>query len=72
MNLLKLLAVVLIVAGVLGLLYGGFTYTRKTHDAKLGPLEVSVRDKETLHIPTWASVGAIAVGAGLLWVRGKR
>lgn len=72
MNLLKLLAVVLIVAGVLGLLHGGFTYTRKTHDAKLGPLEVSVQDKETLHIPTWASVGAIAVGTVLLLARGKR
>jgi len=71
-NALKLVALVLIAAGVIGLLYGGFTYTKTTHDAKIGPIEFSVKDKETVNIPIWAGVGAIVVGAGLLFVPGKQ
>jgi TRAP-type C4-dicarboxylate transport system permease small subunit len=70
-NVLKVIALVLIVAGIAGLLYGGFTYTKTTHEAKLGPLELSVKDKETVNIPVWAGVGAIVVGAGLLFVPAK-
>ena len=62
----------LIVAGIIGLVYGGFTYTKTTHDAKIGPLEFSVKDKETVNIPVWAGVGAIVVGGALLFVRTKR
>ena len=68
----KIIALVLIIAGVLGLAYGGFTYTKETHDAKIGPLELSVKDKETVNIPVWAGVGAIVVGAGLLLAGGRR
>lgn len=68
MNIIKLVAIVLIVAGALGLIYGGITYTRSTHDAKIGPIELSVKDKKTVGIPVWAGVGAIVVGAGLLLV----
>jgi uncharacterized membrane protein YidH (DUF202 family) len=68
----KIIAIVLIVAGVLGLAYGKFTYTKETHDAKIGPLELSVKDKETVNIPMWVGVGAIVVGAGLLLAGGKR
>jgi len=50
-------AVVLIVAGVLGLVYGSFSYTKETHEAKLGPLELSVSDKQTVNVPVWAGVG---------------
>jgi hypothetical protein len=71
MNATKLVAIVLIVAGLLGLVYGSFTYTKETHDAKIGPLEMSVKDKETVNIPVWAGVGAIVVGAGLL-LAGRR
>lgn len=71
MNALKLVAVLLIAAGLIGLLYGGFTYTKTTHDAKIGPIEFSVKDKETVNIPIWAGVGAIVVGAVLL-VAGKK
>lgn len=67
----KIVAVVLIVAGVLGLVYGSFSYTKETHEAKLGPIEFSVRDKETVNVPVWASVGAIAVG-GLLLLFGSK
>jgi TRAP-type C4-dicarboxylate transport system permease small subunit len=68
---LKIFAVVLIVAGILGLVYGSFTYTEDTHRAKLGPLEVSVKEKERVNIPVWAGVGAIVVGGALLLV-GRR
>jgi len=68
----KLLAIVLIVAGALGLAYGSFSYTTESHDAKLGPIELSVKEKETVNVPVWAGVGAIAVGAALLLLPGKR
>lgn len=66
MNAVKIAAIALIVAGVLGLVYGSFTYTKDTHQANLGPLELSVKDKETVNVPMWAGVGAIAVGGVLL------
>jgi len=66
MNPTKLAGVVLIVAGVLALLYGGFSYTKDTHDVKVGPVEFSVKEKESVNVPVWAGVGAIAVGAFLL------
>ena len=69
MDALKMLAIVLIVAGGLGLLYGSFTYTKETHDAKIGPIELSVTEKETVNIPIWAGVGAIVAGAILLFAR---
>ena len=68
----KIIAIVLIIAGVLGLAYGQFSYTKETHDAKIGPIEMSVKDKETVNIPVWAGVGAIVVGAGLLLAGGRR
>ena len=68
----KIIAIVLIVAGVLGLAYGKFSYTKETHQAKVGPLELSVEDKETVNVPVWAGVGAIVVGVGLLLAGGKR
>jgi hypothetical protein len=66
MNAMKILAVVLIVAGVLGLAYGSFSYTRETHEAKVGPIELSVKDRQTVNVPVWAGVGAIAIGGALL------
>ena len=69
MNALKIVAIILIVAGSLGLVYGGFTYTKDTHEAKLGPIELSVKDRETINIPVWAGAGAIAAGVILLFVR---
>lgn len=72
MNAVKMAAIVLIAAGVLGLAYGSFSYTKDTHEAKLGPLELSVRETETVNVPMWAGVGAIVIGAGLLLVGGKK
>lgn len=72
MNAVKMAAIVLIAAGVLGLAYGSFSYTKDTHEAKLGPIELSVKDKKTVNIPVWAGVGAIVIGGGLLLVGGKK
>jgi hypothetical protein len=69
---MKILGIALIVAGTLALAYGGFTYTRDQHDVKLGPLQFSVKEKETVNVPVWAGVGAIAIGALLLVVGGRR
>jgi TRAP-type C4-dicarboxylate transport system permease small subunit len=68
---LKIVAVLLIAAGIIGLVYGGFTYTKSTHDTKIGPLELSIKDKETVNVPIWAGVAAIVVGGALLFVRAK-
>ena len=72
MDAVKIVAMVLIVAGILALAYGSFSYTKETHEAKIGPLELSVKEKETVNIPVWAGVGAIVVGGILLVVRLKR
>lgn len=69
MNAAKILGIVLILAGILALAYGRFTYTDETHDAKVGPLELTVKDKETVNIPAWAGVAAILVGGVLLVAR---
>jgi hypothetical protein len=70
MNAAKIAGIVLIVAGVLGLVYGGFSYTKETHQAKVGPIELSVKEKQDVNVPMWAGIGAIVVG-GLLFVFGK-
>jgi hypothetical protein len=72
MNAARIAAIVLILAGVLGLVYSSFTYTKDTHDAKLGPIELSVKDKQTVNIPVWAGVGAIVLGGVLLLAGGKK
>jgi TRAP-type C4-dicarboxylate transport system permease small subunit len=68
-NPLKIVAIVLIAAGIIALVYGGFTYTKSSHDAKIGPLEFSIEDKETVNVPVWAGVGSIVVGGLLLFAR---
>jgi len=66
MNSIKLTGIVLIAAGVLALVYGGFSYTKVSHEAKIGPIELSIKDKETVNVPVWAGVGAIVIGALLV------
>jgi TRAP-type C4-dicarboxylate transport system permease small subunit len=72
MNTLKLLALVLMAAGVLGLAYGGFSYTRQSTQAKIGPIELSVNERHTVNVPIWVGVGAILAGGVLLVVSNKR
>ena len=72
MNGAKLAAVILIIAGVLALAFGGFTYTKKTEEIKVGPIELTVKDKETVNIPIWLGAGALIAGVLLLVVRTKK
>ena len=72
MNPTKLIGIVLIIAGCLGLAYGGFTYTKETSSVKLGPIELQVKEKETVSVPLIVSAGAIAIGVFLLVGVGRK
>jgi len=72
MSAVKIAAIVLIVVGILGLVYGSFSYTKDTHDVKLGPIELSIKDKQTVNVPVWAGVGGIVVGGALLLFSRKK
>ena len=72
MRMVKILGVVLILAGTLALVYRSFSYTKDTHEAKIGPLELSLKEKETINIPTWAGAAVILIGGILLLVPGKK
>jgi hypothetical protein len=63
---IKMVGIALIAAGILGLAYRGFSYTRETHEAQIGPLELSVGEKQTVSIPVWIGVGTLVAGALLL------
>ena len=69
MNAVRIAAFVLIVAGVLGLTYGSFSYVKETHEATLGSVKLSVKDKRTVNIPVWAGVGGIVAGGVLLVIK---
>jgi hypothetical protein len=68
----KLLGLVLVIAGAAALVYHGFSYTRESHETRIGPVELSLKNKETVDIPTWAGVGAIAIGAVMLLSGGRK
>jgi multidrug transporter EmrE-like cation transporter len=72
MNSTKMIGIILIVAGTLGLAYGGFSYTKDTTAVKIGPIELSVKEKETVNVPIWAGIGAIVIGGLLLLMGGKK
>ena len=69
---MKIIAIVLIAAGILVLVYGGFTYKKETHDARVGPVEIAVTEKKRMDVPVWAGVAMIVVGGGLLLVGKKK
>ena len=71
MSAMKILGIVLIVGGILGLVYGGFSYTKESHEAKIGPITLSVTEKDRVNVPMWVGIGAIVVG-GLILVLGSR
>ena len=66
MNAYMIVAVVLIVAGILGLVYGKFSYTKESQGAKLGPIELTIKEKQTVNVPVWAGAGSIVLGAAML------
>ena len=72
MDIARIAAVILILAGIVGLAQGGFSYTQRTHEAQIGTLNLSVNENKTVSIPLWASIGAIVLGGGLLLMRGKK
>lgn len=71
MDISKILGILLIVAGALGLIYGGFSYTKDTHTTDIGPLHMSIAEKENVSVPVWAGIGAIVIGGVLLLVTRK-
>jgi multidrug transporter EmrE-like cation transporter len=72
MNSVKIAAILLILAGVFGLMYGSFSYTKDTTALKVGPMELSVKQTETVTIPVWAGIGAIVLGGVLLVFGGTK
>ncbi len=68
---MRMIGIVVLAVGILALVYGGFSYTRETHDVKMGPVEFSVKEKERVNVPLWAGVALAVVGAGIL-VSGKK
>lgn len=72
MNSIKVVGIALLVAGVLALAYGGFSYTKDTTAVKIGPIELSVKEKQSVNVPVWAGVGAILAGGLMLLVGGRR
>ena len=72
MDVMRIAALALVVAGVLALVYGKFSYTKETHEAKIGALELSVQDRETVNVPVWAGIAAIVARGGLLVLGGRK
>ncbi len=71
MNPLKIVAIVLILAGAAALAFGGFSFTKETHKAEIGPIHLSVKEKENVNIPVWLGIGAIVAGVVLLVIPKK-
>jgi len=69
---IKLLGIILLAAGILALVYRGFTYTKESHEANIGPLKLEVKDKERVDIPIWAGVAAAVAGGAMLALGGKK
>lgn len=67
----RILGLVVLVAGILILVYGSFSYTRKTHEGNIGALELSIKEKKTVYIPIWVGVVVTVAGGGLLFVKTK-
>ena len=66
MKAMRIVGVLLLVLGLAGFLTGGFSFTKDTTQAKLGPLELTVKEKESVNIPQWMSLGAMVLGGVVL------
>ncbi|WP_457282237.1 hypothetical protein [Polaromonas sp. P5_D5] len=72
MNAARITGIILIVLGLAGFFTGGFSFTKDTTAAKLGPIQLTVKEKESVNIPQWLSLGAIVLGAVVLVVGFKK
>ena len=72
MNATRTMAIVLMVAGLLALAYGGFTYTRTTHETRMGPFSMTMTDRQTVAIPIWVGIAAVVLGGALLLVPARK
>lgn len=72
MTSVRLFAFLLVLAGALALAYGGFSYTKDTTAVKMGPMELTVKEKETITVPVWAGFGLVVIGGILLLVGGRK
>ena len=71
MGALKIVGIALIIGGVAALIYGGFSYTKESAAAKVGPLELKVKESENVNIPAWAGIAAVVAGGVLLLAGAK-
>ena len=69
---MKILGIVLLAAGILALVYRGFSYTKETHEAKLGPLQIELKEKGRVDVPTFAGVGLVVAGGALLFFGARK
>jgi hypothetical protein len=69
---MRIVGLVLIVAGVLALVYRGFDYTKEKHETKFGPMELTVKDQERVEIPVWAGAGVVGIGVVLLLLPARK
>ena len=72
MNAIKIVGIILVAGGLAALAYGGFSFTKETHKAEIGPLKLSVQEKERVNVPQWAGIGAIVIGVVLLVLPTKK
>jgi uncharacterized membrane protein YphA (DoxX/SURF4 family) len=72
MNATRIAGIILIVIGLAGFFTGGFSFTRDKTAAKVGPLELTVKDKESVNIPQWLSIGSVVLGGVLLVIGFKK
>lgn len=72
MNPMRWVGVVLLVAGVLGLALGSFSFTKQTHEAQIGPIALSIDERKTVNVPVWAGAGAVVIGLVLIGLGGRK
>ena len=72
MNVLRIVAIIILIAGIFGLVYGGFSYIKKTHNLKLGSITLSLQEKQRVNIPMWAGIAVVVIGGGLLFLSFKK
>ena len=68
----RIIGIICVIAGCLGLAYGGFSYTKESTGLKIGSLELKMNEKQDVSIPTVLSGGIVALGVLLIVVGGRR